>query len=111
MADAKQLDDSARATRRWATCAASDRRAQGRHGVRRRPRPDAHDASFLRLIVELATVGLTVVAEGIETGPTRLLGALGCDLAQGYYFAAPMDVDADWLAPGTDLALHASAPA
>ena len=28
-----------------------------------------------------------------------MLREIGCDLGQGYYFAAPMDVDADWLTP------------
>ncbi|HET6551717.1 MAG TPA: GGDEF domain-containing phosphodiesterase, partial [Solirubrobacter sp.] len=57
-----------------------------------------HDAAFVRLIVGLAkTVGLKVVAEGIETrAQLDMLREIGCDLGQGYYFAAPMDVDADW---------------
>ena len=52
----------------------------------------------MRLIVGLAkTVGLKVVAEGIETrAQLDMLREIGCDLGQGYYFAAPMDVDADW---------------
>jgi EAL domain-containing protein (putative c-di-GMP-specific phosphodiesterase class I) len=58
-----------------------------------------HDAAFVRLIVGLAkTVGLKVVAEGIETrAQLDMLREIGCDLGQGYYFAAPMDVDADWV--------------
>ncbi len=58
-----------------------------------------HDAAFVRLIVGLAkTVGLKVVAEGIETrAQLDMLREIGCDLGQGYYFAAPMDADADWL--------------
>ena len=59
-----------------------------------------HDAAFVRLIVGLAkTVGLKVVAEGIETrAQLDMLREIGCDLGQGYHFARPMDVDADWLA-------------
>ena len=58
-----------------------------------------HDAAFVRLIVGLAkTVGLKVVAEGIETrAQLDMLREMGCDLGQGFYFAAPMDVDADWM--------------
>ena len=66
-----------------------------------------HDAAFVRLIVGLAkTIGLKVVAEGIETrAQLDMLREIGCDLGQGYYFAEPMDVDADWLAPRIDSAL------
>ncbi len=69
-----------------------------------------HDAAFVRLIVGLAkTVGLKVVAEGIETrAQLDMLREIGCDLGQGYYFAAPMDVDADWLASHGTVALAAS---
>jgi EAL domain-containing protein (putative c-di-GMP-specific phosphodiesterase class I) len=36
-------------------------------------------------------LGLTVVAEGVETaGQAALLGAIGCDQAQGFHFARPM---------------------
>jgi diguanylate cyclase (GGDEF)-like protein len=60
-----------------------------------------HDAAFVRLIAGLAkTVGLEVVAEGIETrAQLDMLREIGCDLGQGFYFGAPRDVDADWLAP------------
>ena len=63
-----------------------------------------HDAAFVRLIVGLAkTVGLKVVAEGIETrAQLDMLREIGCDLGQGFYVGAPMDVDADWLAPRID---------
>ncbi len=66
-----------------------------------------HDAAFVRLIVGLAkTVGLKVVAEGIETrAQLDMLREIGCDLGQGYYFGAPMDVDEDWLAPRVHPAL------
>ena len=60
-----------------------------------------HDAAFVRLIVGLAkTIGLKVVAEGIETREQLdMLRDIGCDIGQGYYFSKPMDFDADWLAP------------
>ena len=46
-------------------------------------------------------LNLTVVAEGAETeGEVEQLRALGCDLAQGYYFARPMPADqmTQWMA-------------
>jgi diguanylate cyclase (GGDEF)-like protein len=60
-----------------------------------------HDAAFVRLIVELAkAVGLRVVAEGIETrAQLDRLREIGCDLGQGFYFAVPLDADADWQTP------------
>jgi diguanylate cyclase (GGDEF)-like protein len=66
-----------------------------------------HDAAFVRLIAGLAkTIGLKVVAEGIETrAQLDMLREIGCDLGQGYYFAEPMDVDANWLAPRVNSAL------
>ena len=37
------------------------------------------------------SLGLKVVAEGVEDKPTwDLLGEFGCDAAQGYYMARPM---------------------
>jgi EAL domain-containing protein (putative c-di-GMP-specific phosphodiesterase class I) len=68
-----------------------------------------HDAAFVRLIVGLAkTVGLKVVAEGIETrAQLDMLREIGCDLGQGYYFAAPLDAEADWLVPHGALATSA----
>jgi len=52
------------------------------------------EASFVRMIIELArTLGVGVVAEGIET-PEQVaaLAALGCDLGQGFYLGRPRPV-------------------
>jgi EAL domain-containing protein (putative c-di-GMP-specific phosphodiesterase class I) len=39
-------------------------------------------------------LGLTVVAEGVETNQQwEFVAGLGCDLAQGYLFARPQDAD------------------
>ena len=57
---------------------------------------DRHPGSELvRAIVQLAhTLGMTPVAEGVETESQRAaLVDLGCDLAQGYLFARPMDAE------------------
>ena len=57
------------------------------------------DAAFVRLIVDLAgTIGLTVVAEGVETG-TQLhaLQKLRCDQGQGFLHSRPMPVS-EWRA-------------
>jgi diguanylate cyclase (GGDEF)-like protein len=53
---------------------------------------DADDAVIVRSIVDLAhSLGLRVVAEGVETVDTwRALEALGCDLAQGYLISRPV---------------------
>jgi diguanylate cyclase (GGDEF)-like protein/PAS domain S-box-containing protein len=52
---------------------------------------DAIDSAIIESVIELAhAVGLHVTAEGVETLDQLLrLRALGCDFAQGYYFARP----------------------
>jgi EAL domain-containing protein (putative c-di-GMP-specific phosphodiesterase class I) len=49
--------------------------------------------AFVRAIVDLAaTLGLAVVAEGIEdASQAAALRQLGCRLGQGYYFSRPVD--------------------
>lgn len=54
------------------------------------PPTDRHPA-FVRTIVDLAhSRGLHVTAEGIETtDQAQILGAIGCDTGQGWYFGRP----------------------
>jgi diguanylate cyclase (GGDEF)-like protein len=64
-------------------------------------RDNADDAVIVRTIIELGhSLGLEVVAEGIEDGETfDLLCALNCDLGQGYFMGRPVSVEAleQWL--------------
>ena len=58
-------------------------------------------AAIVRSIVELGhNLSFSVVAEGVETADVLAsLRATGCDMAQGFYFARPMPIDAlrSWL--------------
>ncbi len=49
------------------------------------------DAAIVAAVISLAhTLGLTAIAEGVETSDQlEQLRALDCDIAQGYYFARP----------------------
>jgi diguanylate cyclase (GGDEF)-like protein/PAS domain S-box-containing protein len=62
---------------------------------------DGADAAIVQAVIALGhTLGLTVVAEGVENLPTaQTLTALGCDELQGYAFARPLPADAfaTWL--------------
>jgi diguanylate cyclase (GGDEF)-like protein len=53
---------------------------------------DPRDTAIVRSTLALAhALGLRMVAEGVEDERSAmLLAALGCDLAQGFYFARPM---------------------
>jgi diguanylate cyclase (GGDEF)-like protein/PAS domain S-box-containing protein len=53
------------------------------------------DATIVRTVIDLAhNLGKQVCAEGVEDEATwRLLGDLGCDLAQGYWISRPMKAD------------------
>jgi len=65
------------------------------------------DAKIVHIITTLAqTMGMTTVAEGIETLEQReQLSQLGCQLAQGFLFARPLSADSatDLLASGKSL--------
>ena len=56
---------------------------------------DQHDAAIITAIIVLAhTMGLKVIAEGVETeDQLRYLQSLQCDEMQGFYFSQPLPVD------------------
>ena len=53
---------------------------------------DIDDTAVVRMLIELAhTLGLEVIAEGVETEEQAdLLKEMGCDFAQGYHFSKPL---------------------
>jgi PAS domain S-box-containing protein len=57
---------------------------------------DAESYEIVRVIITLAhNLGLSVVAEGVETADqVRQLRDLDCELAQGYFFSRPADHEA-----------------
>ena len=57
---------------------------------------DSADAAIVHAVIALGhTLGLKVVAEGVENLPTaQTLAALGCDELQGYCFSRPLAVPA-----------------
>lgn len=56
------------------------------------PTPGRRDSVIIRAVVDVGhALGLTVVAEGVETEEAlEALRLLGCDRAQGYHIARPM---------------------
>jgi diguanylate cyclase len=65
---------------------------------------DPRAAAIVESTINLAhSLGMHVVAEGVETGPVRdRLAELGCELAQGFYFSVPR--------PAEELDLGVEAP-
>jgi EAL domain-containing protein (putative c-di-GMP-specific phosphodiesterase class I) len=57
---------------------------------------DAQDTAIVRSVVALAkTLNLSITGEGVETAEQRMhLKQLGCDMAQGYFFARPSPPEA-----------------
>jgi diguanylate cyclase len=68
---------------------------------------DARDRAIVSSVVSLAhSLGLTVVAEGIETVEVEaILAGMGVDIAQGYLYCHPLPVDelAEWLRARTEM--------
>ncbi len=72
---------------------------------------DRASHSIIFAIVELAhLLGMTVVAEGVETrGQYERLVELGCDFCQGFFFARPMsagDIHTLVQGPSADPVVH-----
>ncbi len=57
---------------------------------------DVEDDAIVRAIIAMSkSLGLSVVAEGVESGEQlSMLCELGCHLAQGYYFSQPLSIEA-----------------
>ena len=76
---------------------------------------DLGDLAVVRAIIDLGrSLGLRVVAEGVETDVARdLLGEMGCDVVQGYLISRPLDPErfSTWLHTRTVLAPSGTARA
>jgi diguanylate cyclase (GGDEF)-like protein len=54
---------------------------------------DKHDEAIIKIVVSIAkTMGIDVIAEGVETKQQlAYLSSIGCDLGQGYFFSKALD--------------------
>ena len=59
---------------------------------------DRDKVAIVRAILGLAqALGMRTVAEGIETHElAQTLGAMGCSMGQGFYYAAPLEAEDAW---------------
>lgn len=57
---------------------------------------NVEDTAIVSMVIDLAhTLGMEVIAEGVESaGQLAQLMEMGCDMAQGYYFARPLPPEA-----------------
>ena len=77
---------------------------------------DAGDLAIVQGVIGLArSFGYRIIAEGVETNDQgQMLLQMGCQMAQGYYFARPMPVDefvqwmANWQPPSMGTRQHIS---
>ena len=56
---------------------------------------DSDDRAIVQSIIDMShTLGLDVIAEGVENGTvTKQLAELGCDNIQGYYISRPVPAE------------------
>jgi len=75
---------------------------------------DAGTSAIVRAAIELShALGLETIAEGVEDqSVVEMLGAMGCDFAQGFVFARPMAADKliGWLAAQSNYQLPTPTP-
>ena len=57
---------------------------------------DVQDTAIVQMVIDLAhKFGMEIVAEGVENKKqAEQLKEMGCDMAQGYYFARPLPPEA-----------------
>jgi diguanylate cyclase (GGDEF)-like protein/PAS domain S-box-containing protein len=70
---------------------------------------DPNDAAIAKMVIALAdTMGLAVIAEGVETQEQRdYLAREGCHAYQGYFFSRPLPIDAFEALASTDAIAYA----